>query len=230
MSNAERFSTAIRTGDLEAVREHAVPGRLDEPLDPMGWTALTTAAAQGHADVVRWLLDAGARPDVVGDDTALTVAARRGYDAVVELLVGDQRVDVNHRDGRGFTALMSASLRGHDDVVAILLARDDLQANAADADGRTALIWAASAGHEGIARRLAADPRVAVTHAASDGVTAADAARDAGLADLASELERLGSEHRPEVHPSDLDIPPAAPPVPPDVRTIREPTRRQDRG
>jgi ankyrin repeat protein len=183
------------------------------------------AAAQGHDDVVRWLLDAGAKPDVVSGsgDTALSLAATRGQVDAARLLITDERVDVNARDGSGWTPLQAASLRGHDEIVALLLERDDLAANMADTDGRTALIWAASAGHERIARRLAADKRVSVAHAASDGINAAAAARDAGLAELSSDLERLESEDRPIVRPSDLDVAPAARPAPPNARPIREP-------
>lgn len=232
VTDADTIYAAAHSGDLERVQDHAASGRLDEPLNPLGWTALMTAAAQGHAAVVRWLLDAGARPGVVGDDgdTALSLAAARGHADVVRLLTDEPRVDVNHRDGSGWTALMSAALRGHDEVVAPLLERDDLQVNAADVDGRTALIWAASAGHGSVARRLAGDPRVAVAHRAADGVTAAEVAREAGREELATELERQGSMDRPDVAASDLDAPPAAPPAPPGAKPIREPSRHRDDG
>ena len=222
----ETLYAAAHAGDLEAVRRCAVPERLDEPANASGWSALMVAAARGHSDVVRWLLDAGARPDLVSDDadTALSLAVTRGHVEAARLLIGDRRVDVNARDGRGWTPLQSAALRGYDEIVGLLLERDDLAANRADVDGRTALIWAASAGHASIVRRLAADPRVAVAHPAADGVTAAAAARDAGLPELAEELERLESgDDRPSVRPGDIDVPPPAPPVPPGARPIREP-------
>ena len=91
----ESLYAAAHSGDLEAVRARAVPGRLDEPANALGWTVLMAAAAQGHGEVVRWLLDAGARPDVVSDggDTALSLAATRGHVEVVRLLSTDERVD-----------------------------------------------------------------------------------------------------------------------------------------
>lgn len=226
MVTVEALYAAAHAGDLKAVRRHAMPERLDEPGNALGWSALMVATAQGHGEVVRWLLDAGARPDVVSDggDTALSLAATRGHVEAARLLIDDERVDVNARDGHGWTPLQAASLHGYDEIVVLLLERDDLAVNRADVDGRTALIWAASAGHGSIARRLAADTRVAVAHAASDEVTAAAAARDAGLQELGDELERLESEdHRPTVTPSDIDVAPPAPPVPPDARPIREP-------
>lgn len=221
----EALYAAAHAGDLEAVRSCATPELLDEPGNALGWTAVMVAAAQGHGDVVRWLLDAGARPDVItdGEDTALSLAATRGHVEAARLLVGDERVDVNARDGNGWTPLQAASLHGYDEIVAMLLEREDLAANLADVDGRTALIWAASAGHESIARCLAADTRVAVGHTTGDGVTAAVAAREAGLPELGDDLERLESEDRPTVDSSDIDIPPPAPPVPPGARPIREP-------
>lgn len=229
----EGLYAAAHAGDLDGLRRAADRERLDEPLNPLGWTALMAAAAQGHGDVVAWLLEAGARPDVVTEDgdSALSLAAARGHVAALRLLAQDEGVDVNRRDGAGWTPLMSAALRGHHRVVATLLERPDLAVNRSDVDGRTALIWAASAGHETAARLLAADDRVAVGRPAADGVSAADAARDAGLDDLADDLERLASE-RPDtpVDDEDLDTPPPAPPRPPDARPIREPTRFVDDG
>lgn len=226
MSDAEALYAAAYVGDVKAVRHGSNLDRLDDAINPLGWTVLMVAASQGHGDVVDWLLDAGARPDIATDDgdRALSLAAARGHVEVVEILTGDERVDVDARDGSGWTALMSASLHGHARVVALLLARADLAVNMADADGRTALIWAASAGNQDVVRLLVADDRVAVGHAAADGVTAADAARDAGLDAVSEELECDRSDDRPDgtVLPGDIDTAPPAPRVPP-TRPIREP-------
>lgn len=94
-------------GDLAGVIGLAAPGHLDEPADDLGWSALMVAAAPGHAEVVRWLLDAGARPDLTGagGDTALSLAPSRGRTEVVGQLIGDDRVDVNARDRSGWTPL-----------------------------------------------------------------------------------------------------------------------------
>ncbi|MBO8450903.1 MAG: ankyrin repeat domain-containing protein [Spirochaetes bacterium] len=56
--------------------------------DPDGGTALMIAAYDGHADVVRLLLDAGA--DVNAEDqngsTALMLAAEEGHEDIVRIL------------------------------------------------------------------------------------------------------------------------------------------------
>ena len=82
-------------------------------------TALTWAAAQGHADVCRMLLDAGADPDArqYQGATALMLAADRGYLEVVEALV-DSKADLNLKHpGEYISALDFAARAGHRTIV-----------------------------------------------------------------------------------------------------------------
>ena len=53
-----------------------------------GWTALHSAAACGHTEVVRLLLSLGANTNTVdrGGDTPLTMAVKKGHGAIVALL------------------------------------------------------------------------------------------------------------------------------------------------
>jgi ankyrin repeat protein len=132
-----------------------------------GQTALMWAAAEGHADVVRLLLEAGAKvdersreidrpesydewqqgsvvyPDIPrGGLTALQFAAREGHLEVVQALI-DGGADLDAVDAEGKTALLYATLNDHLDVAALLL---DAGAAAAAADvyGRTVLFAAAN--------------------------------------------------------------------------------------
>ena len=52
--------------------------------------------------------------------TALTWAARGGYEAVVRLLIERGDVDINSKDSDGRTALTLAAEKGHDAIVRLL--------------------------------------------------------------------------------------------------------------
>jgi ankyrin repeat protein len=106
-------------------------------------TALSFAEMGGNKEVVRLLLDKGARPtkDRVDGITPLMTAAETGRTEVLRLLL-DHKHEVNARDVEGTTALMFAARRGRTQAARVLLdAGADL--NAADVHGRTALMYAA---------------------------------------------------------------------------------------
>ena len=84
---------------------------------------MASAAAEGHIDRVRALLDRGASPNAWGVDLvypALVAAAEGGHADIVELLLS-RGADPSLRDGEGQSALQRARQGGHDDVVALLL-------------------------------------------------------------------------------------------------------------
>ena len=79
--------TAIRQGETMRVHRFLDSGvNLDGMVQEQ--TPLTVAAAAGHADIVKLLLDAGANPDLPNGqgDTALVLAQRHGHLPVVALL------------------------------------------------------------------------------------------------------------------------------------------------
>ncbi|MDA3913911.1 ankyrin repeat domain-containing protein [Oleiagrimonas sp.] len=117
-------------------------------VNSLGRTALMTAALEGHVDITRALLDAGARINAVDQHqtTALMEAARSGSQAVVQALA-DAGADPLPRDKHGRDALMLAcqSPRTQAGIVRVLMelgARPD----AVGEDGRSALDHAASTG------------------------------------------------------------------------------------
>ena len=85
------------------------------------------AAASGHLEVARVLLDAGADHNAASQDglTALIAAARHGHLEVVQLLLeagSDKKVATQG----GETALMAATENGHLEVVRVLCSRLEL--------------------------------------------------------------------------------------------------------
>ena len=130
-----------------------------------GQTALMWAAAEGHAEVVRLLIEAGANVDVRsreidtpesyaewpqgsvvypdvprGGLTALQFAAREGQLEAVQALI-DGGANLNAVDAEGKTALLHATLNDHLDVAALLL-EAGATVTAADSYGRTVLFAA----------------------------------------------------------------------------------------
>ena len=86
------------------------------------YTAFMEAAANGQADQVRMLLDAGADVDAASEfgDTALILAAESGRHEIVEMLLG-AGADINAANSYGNTALVRAARRGNKEIVEILL-------------------------------------------------------------------------------------------------------------
>ena len=143
---------------------------------------LLEAARDGHAEVVRLLLAAGA--DVNAQNqfgyTALMGAAFHGHFEVVRLLLA-AGADVNTQDQGGSTALILAAINGHAEVVRLLLAAG-ANVNLQNQAGRTALMWAAQDGRADVVRLLLAVG--AELPAASRISVAANATIQAVLANL----------------------------------------------
>eukprot|EP00439_Symbiodinium_sp_Y106_P023600 s2265_g2.t2 len=105
------------------------------------------ASPNGHVEIVRLLLHAGADSNLANSlgATALTAASRTGHAEVVQLLLeANADKDLAHNDG--FTALQLASFKGRVDVARILLDAG-ADTNLADGVGITALMMASQNGH-----------------------------------------------------------------------------------
>jgi ankyrin repeat protein len=163
LSQAEHMAmieTLVEAGaDLEQAIEDKVAHR--GSFD-MRWTNFTggtpflRAAWNGDIEVMRFLLDHGADPNVVSEkgETALLLLAGAGWPlgqgyirsddeifAALDLLVDDLGQDVNAATEEGVTALMAAVFKGTNEVIDYLVARGaDL--GAVDNKGRTVLTWA----------------------------------------------------------------------------------------
>ena len=75
--------------------------------------------------------------------TPLSLAAANGHKEVVELLLGDVRINPDFRDVNGWTPLSAAALNGCEAVVTLLLADGRANPDSGDFSGRTPLSWAA---------------------------------------------------------------------------------------
>ena len=115
---------AARTGKVDAVQLLIDRGSFINAADPyQEETALMWASAEGHLDVVKTLLAAGADPNLKAHVSTIT-----------------QRSHADHPSG-GFTALMFAVRNGHEDVAKALIEKGaDLKLT--NADGASAAIVA----------------------------------------------------------------------------------------
>jgi ankyrin repeat protein len=158
--------TCARTGKPAAAKALLASGAAVNPGEAWrGQTPLMWAAAEGHAAMIRLLVEAGAdlnaRSTVVtwerqrseeprdkwlppGGLTALLLAAREGRTEAVKTLV-ELGADVNEIDPDRHNALIIALINGHFDVAGALIDKG-IDVNATDKVGRTAL-WAAVDAH-----------------------------------------------------------------------------------
>ena len=100
------------------------------------------------------------------------VAAYAGHTKVVEMLLSDERVNVNQSDNNGNTALMLAAYYGHAKVVEHLLKDQRVEVNENDNSGYSALSIAALTGHASVVQLLLNDKRVNVNSTDNLGYTA----------------------------------------------------------
>lgn len=103
---------AALKGQLEWVQRLVAKGAA---INREGWTPLHYAASGGGTDVVRWLLDQGARIDAPSPNrsTPLMMAARYGASESVDLLLA-RGADPRPRNDRGLSAADFARGAGRD--------------------------------------------------------------------------------------------------------------------
>jgi uncharacterized protein len=132
-------------------------GARPETSDRQGQTALHGAAREGHIEIARMLVAAGAdADDTAWGHTPLMEAAAYGRVAMVRLLL-DHGADVN-ASSAGDTALILAAEQyragpEHLETVQVLLAAG-ADTNLRDRDGRAAYDRARDAGNESIVNLL----------------------------------------------------------------------------
>ncbi|KAF0718207.1 hypothetical protein As57867_001832, partial [Aphanomyces stellatus] len=122
-----------------------------------GKSALISASEDGHAEVVRMLLDHGGVDINIGGEngkSALISASMNGHAEVVRMLLDHGGVDINVVDRNGISALISASMNGHAEVVRVLLDHGGVDINVVERYGQTALIRASENGHAEVVRVL----------------------------------------------------------------------------
>ena len=122
-------------GDMEQMKQMIAMGAKIDGADEWGCTPLFNAAANGHSDCVKLLLEAGA--DIKATDSILAMAAGSGNPECVRILI-DAGADVNAVDKYKYTPLHMAAFNGHGECVKLLIAKG-AKINARDIDGETPL-------------------------------------------------------------------------------------------
>ena len=109
----------------------------------------------GLSTIVDVLLPRGADPSLRDNNgnTPLHLAARRGYDEIVKVLLDQPNVDVNAKDGSGKTPLHLAASEGHRKICQVLL-NFGADIREVSADRTTSLHSAILNGHSEIARMI----------------------------------------------------------------------------
>lgn len=119
------------------------------------------AGAEGYREVLKLTTDAGADPALTNryGGTALIPASEHGYADIVQFLLEQTKINVNHVNNLGWTALMEAIVLGdggekQQETVKILLAHG-ADMNIADLEGVTPLQHAVDRGMKEIIQILA---------------------------------------------------------------------------
>lgn len=132
---------------------------------------ILSAARRGHATAVQKLVKEGvdvnesgprlvAYPAYSNNWSALAIAASRGHEAVVKVLLASDGVDVNIATSDGQTPLDLAVTNGRDRIIPLLLAHKNIEPNAKNTYGRTALMEASFRGHAAVTKQLLANEKI----------------------------------------------------------------------
>lgn len=152
-----RLTAAALCNDAGAATRIVAEGARPNDRDACGWTALVVAASTGHVDVIRALLAAGAKPNVVSragrsSRSPLLAAVMRGDSAAANVLL-DAHASAAATTGGGRDALMYAATGVDADLVRRLLRRD-ADACRKDHAGITAAQLAGAFANDGVASLL----------------------------------------------------------------------------
>ena len=129
-------------------------------------TLLLKATEKGTSEIVKYLLENHADIDVDllkdGDDSALSIACRRGSFEKVKCLLAKSKVDINLRYGKSKnTLLLKASQRGNLEIVKYLLENQaDIDVDLPNNDGNSAVSIACELGPLEIVKCLLPKSRV----------------------------------------------------------------------
>jgi ankyrin repeat protein len=149
------FETAINKGYLDVIKVFVEKGADVKATDQDGDTPLHWAAANGHSDVVKYLVEEKGTNVKVGDKDGYTPLHRAAANSkldVVKYLV-EKGADVKAADKYGDTPLYRAARYGEWDVVKYLVEKG-ADVKATDKDGDTLLHWTAEDGHWDVVKYL----------------------------------------------------------------------------
>ncbi|CAF1186000.1 unnamed protein product [Adineta ricciae] len=149
-------------GNLNKVMRLAQPGQINVK-DQQQRTPLHLAVVKGHLEIVKHLVQRGAKLNVVDSDqrTPLIKAVLSGsqnpqlnYQICQVLINGDNDAAINHLDKLGRSALHYAIDYGNEDLVNLLLSNENCDPNLRDQEQRTPLHLAVKRNNVLIVRAL----------------------------------------------------------------------------
>ena len=151
-------------GHFDCVQALAVAGAPIITRKKHSFSALNGAAQNGHAEILKYLLNQGISADAVSTPiggTPLLIAAQRGQLLCIQTLL-DAGADINRPDSYGETALHSAARKGHLSAVDLLLQHNPT-VDCRTGTGETPLLAACRKGHTAVVAALlkgGADPKM----------------------------------------------------------------------
>ena len=123
---------AASRGDLSGVQTAITQGAHVDTKASNGRTALIAACAEGHLEILQYLVkECNADVNVKNDDgkTALHLAASKGHLVLVRYLVEQCHANVNDKDSLGDSALHMAALFNQVDIFRYFVEKCNADAN-----------------------------------------------------------------------------------------------------
>jgi len=142
-SQSESLTTAIRSGNKEIVEILIHAGAPLNPPSTVLWPPLSDAAFAKQFEIMKLLLQSGAKVDALDHRGATLLVSTGFFDPNITAILLESGADPNARDREGATALMRASGYGLKQSIKILIDHH-ADVNLKDAKGRTALMHAAA--------------------------------------------------------------------------------------
>ena len=145
---AENGTVAALKAQVEFRTDDVGGDNFLDTMSTQGFTPIIIAAAHGHTDAIKYLIEAGADANKVNENgvTSLMYAAASGHIDTMETLLEDGKVDLNGVHSNGGTALIEAST-GNSAASVKFLIEKGAKVDGIDNDGVTPLMAVASQGN-----------------------------------------------------------------------------------
>ena len=196
-----QFLVAVRKNDSQLLTNLVGQDRefakkcINEYKDDIGRSIFMIGCSKNSVEAIDILLqlediDVNV-PSSKSGQTALMIAAGKGFFELVEKLVCDNRTIVDSRSFDGWSALFFCVINGHTKVAQYLLDKN-ADANQADAQGQTPLMLASYAGHAEMVDTLL-DSGALVNSESLSGYTCLMRAAEKGHIDVMQKLITAGA-------------------------------------
>lgn len=135
----DKFVTAAAKGEFSKVVSYVKKGVTIDGKNQARWTALAYACKYNHLDIVKYLVENGAKINetVNTGSTPLAVALLAGYFDVADYLI-QHKADINKADIMGMSPLMWAVKDGNLKIIQYLV-EHGANINAVNSNGRSVI-------------------------------------------------------------------------------------------